>query len=261
MLQSYLVRGLKAGLVAGLAFGLFVALLANPMIGAAEELAGEHDHVGDHDHGGAGEDAGHHAHSEDGLLGAVSTDAVSVLGGVFWASLLGVAAFGLVFYFLEPAIPGPPGVQSALVAAGGFVTISGAPWLVLPPQPPGVEQALSVDTRLVLSVGLMVAGFVACLAAGALYTRFRARGRSQAFLAAGLPLLGLVSLALLAPANPVTGALPDSLVAAFRAQVLFGQVLVWGLLAGVHARLLGRESGSDSFANEPAGYERSTPAD
>jgi len=256
MLEGYLVRGLKAGLVAGVALGLFVALLANPMIGAAEQFAGE----GDHDHG-THADGGHAEHEaggagDSGLLSVLTAETVGVLGGVFWGLLLGVG-FGLAFYVLEPALPGAAAGKSALVAAGGFVTVSGAPWLVLPPQPPGVEQTLATDTRLLLYAGLMLAGLAACLAAGYVSRRLRSLGRGPAALGAAVPLCLLVVLAALAPAAPVEQAVPASLVAAFRAQVVFGQLLVWTLLAAAHARLLRREA--DGTATEFPDLEDPTP--
>ncbi|AQL43968.1 hypothetical protein BV210_15225 [Halorientalis sp. IM1011] len=251
MLESYLVRGLKAGLVAGVALGLFVALLANPMIAAAEGLAGEgggHSHAdGGHADGGSG---GHHAgegghsHGGDasGVLDVVPAPLISVVGGVFWGLLLGVVAFGLAFYFLEPAIPGTGATKSAVAAAVGFVTVSGAPWLVLPPQPPGVEQALSVDARLPIYAGMMLAGLTACLLAGYTYNRLRDDGRARALAGAAVPFALLVGLAIALPTNATTQSLPAAFVAAFRAQVLFGQLMVWGLLAGTHAWLADGDS-------------------
>ncbi|SDG05861.1 CbtA family protein [Halorientalis regularis] len=249
MLESYLVRGLKAGLVAGVALGIFVAVLANPMIAAAEGLAG--DHGGHHASDGSG---GHHAgegghghgghESASGVLGVVSAPLISVAGGVFWGLLLGVVTFGLAFYFLEPAIPGTGAIKSAIAAAGGFVTVSGAPWLVLPPQPPGVEQALSTDARLWLYAGMMLAGLSACLLAGYAYTRLRDRGRGHALAGAAVPFCLLVGLAFVLPANPTTQSLPAAFVAAFRAQVLFGQAIVWTLLAGTHAWLSAEGDGT-----------------
>ena len=242
MLESYLVRGLKAGLVAGVALGLFVAILANPMIAAAEGLAG--DHGGHHSSEGSG---GHHAgegghghgghESASGVLGVVSAPLISVGGGVFWGLLLGVVTFGLAFYFLEPAIPGSGATKSVIAATGGFVTVSGAPWLVLPPQPPGVSQALSTDARLGLYAGMMLAGLSTCLLAGYAYTRLRDGGQVRALAGAAVPFCLLVGLAFVLPANPATQSLPAAFVAAFRAQVVFGQAMVWTLLAGTHAWL------------------------
>ncbi|MFB6083286.1 MAG: CbtA family protein [Halorientalis sp.] len=243
MFEAYLVRGLKAGLVAGVAFGLFVAVLANPMIAAAEGLAGEsggHSHAGGH-HADGGHSTDGHADAS-GVPGVVPAPLVSVVGGAFWGLLLGVVTFGFAFYFLEPAIPGTGATRSLVAAAAGFVTASGAPWLVLPPQPPGVEGALSVDAQLAVYAGMMLAGLAACLLAGYAYNRLRDGGRVRALAGATVPFTLLVGPAVVLPANPATGSLPAAFVAAFRAQVLFGQLTLWALLAGTHAWLSNDDS-------------------
>jgi len=224
MLQSYLVRGLKTGLVAGLAFGVFVALVANPLVGFTEALAGSHDH----------------GEATTGVLDTVSTDAVSVVAGVFWGLLLGVVAFGVVFYFLEPAIPGAEDTASYLVGGAGFLTVSGAPWLVLPPQPPGVESAIPVDARLLWYAGAMLAGALACALAGYVYNRVQSRGRGRALLAAVVPLGTLLVLPFVAPGTTGATALPSAATFGFRALVVVGQLGLWLVLAATHAWLLGR---------------------
>lgn len=250
MLRAYLVRGLKTGLVAGLVLGLFVALLANPMIAAVEGLAGEPGSAGDgegHDHGAHNQEG--HADGDHGVVSATTASAVGVLSGVFWGLLLGVGAFGLVYYFLEPAIPGSTAVQSALVAAGGFLAVSGVPWLAFPPQPPGVDPALSVDVRLVAYGALVVAGLAACLAGGYACERLKTRSRGWALVGGLAPMGVLAAVALLAPVPPVEHSLSASLVTAFRAQIVFGQVLVWTALAATHAWLCRRDAGD---APDPA---------
>lgn len=254
MLRAYLVRGLKTGLVAGLVLGLFVALLANPMIAAVEGLAGEHADAGageSHDHGAHDQGAhdGGHAAGDHGVVSATTASAVGVLSAVFWGLLLGVGAFGLVYYFLEPAIPGSTAVQSALVAAGGFLAVSGVPWLAFPPQPPGVEPALSIEVRLVLYGTLVVAGLAACLAGGYACERLKTRSRGWALVGGLAPMGVLAAVALLAPVPPVEHSLSASLVTAFRAQIVFGQVLVWTALAATHAWLCRRDAGD---APDPA---------
>lgn len=258
MVRRYLWRGLKAGLVAGLALGLFVALLANPMIGAAEEIAGEHDHGAE---GAGGHDAGGHHDGEASLVSTATTNAVGVLSGVFWGLLLGVLAFGLAFYVLEPALPGSDTVKSLLVGIGGFVTVSAGPWLVLPPQPPGIEHALGTDLRLVIYAGMVLASLAACLAAGYAYTRLRSSGRARAVVGAAAPLGLLAVVAVLLPVPGAAQTLPASLVAAFQAQVVFGQVVVWTLLASAHAWLLGRDRDGGVADADPASSPTIRPTD
>lgn len=215
MLAEHLRRGGLAGLAGGLAYGLFVALVGRNLLALAERFEG----------GGHGGDA-------------VSA-AASVAGGVLWGLLLGVVAFGVAYYLLEPAIPGPPALRSYLLGAAGFVTVSAAPWLVLPPQPPGVEQALPTATRLTLYAAMAVAG--AAASALALYGLGAAwRREPRAALLVPLALLVVAVPALLAPANPASGPAPPALVATFRWVSVFGQAGLWFVMASVHALLARR---------------------
>ncbi len=231
-----MTRGVKAGLVAGLAFGLLVALVANPLVAFADELGHEGGHATD------GQHADHHA-AHDGAVSAAVTNAVSAVSGVLWGVLLGGVVFGVAFALLEPAIPGTGAAKSYVLAAAGFLTVSGAPWLALPPQPPGAEQTLPTATRLPLYAGMMVAGALACLLAGALYLRVRERrGRVVATVAASLSLGLLAVPAALAPTNEVTHSLPAALSSGLVGLVVLGQAFLWLALAAVHARLRRRST-------------------
>jgi len=129
-----------------------------------------------------------------------------------------------------------------VLAAAGFVTVSGAPWLVLPPNPPGVEAALGTTTRLVIYAAMMVAGALACTLAVVAYRRGRdAAGRPAGALAASAPLLALATVGVLAPVPTATagGALPDALAASVLGTVAFGQAVLWLVLAATHAHLHG----------------------
>ncbi|MFB6206386.1 MAG: CbtA family protein [Haloglomus sp.] len=247
MLSAYALRGLKAGVVAGLAFGLFVVLVASPLVAVAEERAGHHAEGGEH----GSEHAAHEAANGHVAVGplAVPTTVLGtltdLLGGVGWGALLGVG-FGVVYYLLEPAIPGAGDVPVFLLGAAGLVTISGAPWLAVPPQPPGVEGA-SLDVRGLWYGGALLAGAVACLASGACYRRLTASGRDSRLsaLVAALPLAALLGLAVVSPV--ATGSGPSGpFAAAYRGVVLAGQVGLWLVLtttfARLHRRGLDRES-------------------
>lgn len=236
MFADYVLRGLKAGLVAGLAFGLFVALVGNPMVGFAETAG--HDHA----------DAAH----GDAAVSEHVTELVSVVAGVCFGGLLG-AAFGLAYSFLEPGLPDGDAGSYALAAAG-FVTVSGAPWLVLPPQPAGVEQTLGTDARLSWYAAMMVAGALACVLSGYAYRRFESRvGRPAAVAAAAVPLALLAVPAAFAPANPARGAVPAGLAASFSGLVVFGQLGLWFALASGHAWLLRRDRRYRDFGTRSVG--------
>ena len=220
MLTNYVTRGLKAGLIGGIAFGLFMALVGNPFIGYAETF----EHTGHH-HGGP-------------VVSGIVTTIVSIVGGALVGILFGAVVFGAVFYFLEPAIPGAAGSKSYVLGAAGFVTVSGAPWLVLPPQPPGIEQALAIDTRLVWYLGMMIVGALACGVAGYAHTRLRSQyGLLVGIIGSVAALAVLPFVAALAPSNATSGPIPGSLAYVFQATVAVGQVGLWFVLASAHVWL------------------------
>lgn len=235
MIRSYVERGLLAGSAGGLAFGLFVALVGNPLVGYVEELghaAGEGQHSG-----AAASEAAHHA--GEGLLPGAVTSAVSVSGGILWGLLLGAVFFGVVYYFFEPAIPGEGATKRYVLAGAGFVTVSGAPWLVLPPQPAGVEATLPTETRILWYGGMLLAGAAVCLLAGLVYRRLSLRGarRPVATVAALAPLALLAIPVVAAPAAGATGEVPAEMALAYRGFVVFGQATLWFFLASVHVWL------------------------
>ena len=212
---GYLERGALAGVVGGLVYGSYIALVGNKFVDGLEQF----------EHG--------HSYAEPAVSGLTAA-LVSVGGGVLWGLLLGVTAFGVAYYFLEPALP--EGMAGRLTLAGaGFLVVSGAPWLVLPPQPPGVEHSLATGTRTLWYAGMMGAGGVA---AGLCLLLFqRVRDRTLAPLVGLAPLLVLLVPVVLAPPNQVHGDVPPALAAAFRSTVLFGQVTLWATVASVHTWL------------------------
>lgn len=243
-LIEHVTRGLKAGAFGGLAFGLFVALVGNPLVAYAETF--------EHGHGGGP------------VVPETATIAVSVGGGVLLGVLLGAVVFGAAFYFVEPAIPGPVEARSYLLAAAGFVTVSGSPWVLLPPQPPGVEQALATDVRLTWYAIMMAVGAAACLLSGYAYSRLRARHGPALGLLGALVAFGLIpAAAVVGPANAVTGSIPADLAYVFRAVTAVGQVGLWLVIAGAHALMLRRDRGAGSAEPGPEPLDRhdTAPAD
>ncbi|MFB6223389.1 MAG: CbtA family protein [Haloarcula sp.] len=218
MAADYLERGAVAGVAGGLVYGLFVATVGNAFTKGLETF--------EHGHGGGGP-----------VVSELTTTVASIGGGVLWGLLFGVAVFGMAYFFLEPAIPGSGATKRLALAAAGFMTVSGTPWLVLPPQPPGVEQALGTETRLVWYAGLMALGAVVAVLAGLAYRRTKNRHTAVTLGAMALPLALLAVPVAVAPANPVHGDVPATLVAAYRWTVVFGQLLLWATIAGVHAWL------------------------
>lgn len=264
MLATYLKRGVKAGVIAGLVFGLFIALFANPLVAFADELGHESGHGGGdyHEHA-AGEHHGDHGgEHHDSAVSMTVMNGVSIVSGVLWGVLLGGVVFGIAYYFLEPAIPGTNGAKSYLLAAAGFVIVSGAPWLVLPPLPPGAVQTLPTETRLILYGGMMIAGALVCLLAGFAYGRLReTHGRITAAAIAVLP-FGLLAIPVVfAPSNPAQSTLPPELATGLVGMIVFGQAMLWLLLAGVHTQLCQRSTNGRAPEPEITSTDTAATAD
>lgn len=235
MFVDYVARGVKAGVVAGLLFGLFVAAVVTPIISHAEAVT-------------RGHDAATHGHADGGsVVSPMITETVGVLSGVLWAVLLGTVVFGVGFYLLEPLLPGRGRSQSYALAVMGFVSVSGAPWLVLPPRP-GVAASLPAETRVGLYGGMLVGGVALCLVALVAYDRLRTRGRGRvvATVAAGLILTPLAVPAGFAPPPGGENGLPPDLTAGLFGLIVFGQILLWLCLAVVHAGLHNDRSHADA---------------
>ncbi|MXR40598.1 hypothetical protein GRX01_04455 [Halobaculum sp. WSA2] len=239
MLAGYLVRGVKAGLVAGVVFGLFVALVANPLVAFADDRAHADGAVHDHDH--AAEGAG-----TEGVFPSVVTDAVGVVSGVLWGVLLGTAVFGAAFYFLEPIVPGDGAARSYVFGAAGFLTVSVAPWLVLPPAVPGVERTLDPNAATAVYLAATLAGGVASVLGMYAYTRTRPdHGRLVAGVAGVAPwgMLAAAAVSLVGvPTVATPTGIPAGLATGLTGVVVFGQALLWLVLAGAHARLRERSA-------------------
>jgi hypothetical protein len=219
MSRGILERGALAGVAGGLVYGLFLATVGNAFTVGLETFESGHSHGG------------------GPVVSELTTAAVSVGGGVLWGLLFGIAVFGMGYYVFEPALPGDGAMQRLTLAAAGFLVVSGAPWLVLPPQPPGVEQALSTDTRLLWYGGMMVAGASVVGFSGLAYRRTADRATALTVAATLAPLALLAIPVALAPANPAHGDVPAALVVAYRWMAVFGQLLLWATLAGVHTWL------------------------
>lgn len=234
MLTKYVLRGVKAGFVGGIVYGAFVALVGNPLIRYAETF----------------EEGGH---AGEPVVAGPVTNTVSVVGGVLFGILLGAVVFGAIYYFLEPALPGTGGTKSFLLAGAAFITVSGAPWLVLPPQPAGVDQALPTGVRITWYVIMMVIGAVACGLALAVYNRLRPRiGRPGATVSALVPFVLVFAVALVAPENSVSGPVPDGLAEVFRGVTAVGQLGLWLVLASTHVWLLQRDRDGGVLGGSPS---------
>ena len=213
-------RGVAAGGLAGVAYGLFTWLVTTPLIEHVERLSGAHDH-------GPGEGAT--------LVGETVTAAVSAGGGVLWGVLLG-AAFGVAYFLFEPALPGDD-LSAYVLAGAGFLTTSVAPWTVLPPVVPGTEHAYGPDVRVALYVGLMGVGALVAAASLLGYARVAdRRGWVLGAVAGGVPLAALALLAVVAPPTVAAVEASADVAGAFRWLVAFSQASLWMLIAASYRR-------------------------
>jgi hypothetical protein len=227
MFARYLQRGVAAGVVAGIAYAAYMVFVGNPLseyVHEAESGAG-HDHGHAHAH-----EAGAHAHEAGTVVSETTVAAVSAGSGLLWAILLG-GVFAVALYLLEPAVPGPSAAKPYLLAAAGFLTVSGVPWLVLPPAAPGAEHAYGIDARLGIYVGLVALGAITVAAAAAAYERGRSHGVGAGLAAGALPFAVVVALSLAAPTVTTHPGLPTDLVSAYRALAVLSQAALWLLVA------------------------------
>jgi predicted cobalt transporter CbtA len=225
MFKRAVRRGVTAGAVAGLGYGLYVAVVATPLIRYAETF----------------ETDGPGTAAVPELVASV----LSIGGGVLYGILLGAFAFGVAFYLVEPAIPGGPRLQRSLVAAAGFLVVSGVPWLVLPPVPPGVEHSLPTDVRLSWYGASMVVAAFACGCAIWVYNRLaRDHGSLVAPTAAPVGLAPIALLVAAAPTSRVAGPVPPRVAAVFTVVTVVGQIGLWVLLAAAHWWLTRRAGGA-----------------
>ncbi|QLG48426.1 CbtA family protein [Natrinema halophilum] len=237
MLVEYLERGILAGVIAGIAYGAYVAFVANPLISYMETVAEAGDSSRGHAHeaGNHASIVGEHAHTAGEEAHAVSeamTATISVGGGVLWGILLG-GIFALAYYVLEPALPGRGNVKACVLAGAGFLTVSGAPWLVLPPTTPGASQAYDPSLRVGIYLGMMVVGAVVATASVQVYQRVSTEHRLLGVVTAAAPIVALVaSTTVGAPTIVEAGGMPAELVTVFRGLTALSQAALWTCIAG-----------------------------
>ncbi|EMA38939.1 CbtA family protein [Halobiforma nitratireducens] len=244
MIVDYFRRGVVAGVATGLAYGLYLVFVGNPLSEYLHEA--QHDHGHDHGHG--------HSHDHGHAVSETTTAIVSAGSGVLWAILLG-GLFATALYFLEPALPGTDAVGPYVLAAAGFVTVSGVPWLVLPPAAPGAEQLYTIEARLGIYVALVGLGAVVSAAAIGGYRRTASRSRLLGVTVGAVPLLATaIVLPLVAPSIVTHPDLPGDLVAAYQALAVLTQAGIWFGLAFTVDRLRGRDRRRTATDRTRAGH-------
>ncbi|MXV63839.1 cobalamin cluster protein [Natronorubrum sp. JWXQ-INN-674] len=234
MIVDYLQRGILAGVVAGLAYGMYMAFVANPLSEYLHDTQHEHGHD-EHGHDDHGHGHGHGEHVHEHAEHAVSettTALVSIGSGALWAIFLG-GLFALALYVLEPALPGPDGIKTYVLAGAGFISVSVTPWLVLPPAAPGAEQLYSIESRLAIYVALIALGAVVSAASIAAYRRTATRHPAIGVAAGAVPIAAMLAVVpSITPTVVTHPELSSALVSAYRALAVLSQAAIWVLLAG-----------------------------
>ena len=235
MFMRYLKHGLLSGSVAGLAYGLFIAQVANPLVGYLEHT--QHGH-------------GHGAAATPAV--AESTAAlVSIGGGLLWAVFLG-GCFGIGLYVFEPALPGRPAIRRLVLAGSGFLMVSAVPWLVLPPSAPGAEQLLAINTQFLLYGGLVVLGGLVAAGCVSIYPRLASRHRWLAVGGSITPILVVAGvLSAVAPTLVRHPELSPALVTAYQAIIMLSQGSIWLLIAATFGWLQRRTTLGSTTADSP----------
>lgn len=207
MVTQYLRRGIAAGTVAGIIMAGYLSLMFWLPIHHSE--------------------TGPHHHSAETAL-TLST-MIDIGSSMLWGVLLGLI-FALVYFIFERSLPGSTRVKPYTLAIAGFVTVSGGPWLLLPPTPETIIQPLGETTRSLLYFGGMVGGGVATSGSFHLYRRISAEPISRQLLVSLTPIWLLIStsialhLVILPVSVPVESASVIIIVAT-------GQLLLWVVIA------------------------------
>ncbi len=232
-LRSVIALALVVGVLAGLASALLHTVIGEPLVRDAIAI----------------EQARDAAAAVPGQPGEPELISRTVQSGIGLFAALGLsgAAFGLLFalafWGLRGGRPDPFG-RALVAGAVLFGSLSLAPWLKYPPNPPAVGNPDTLDRRQALYVSLIALSLVVGLLAVALSSRLRRWPHHQRNAAVTLAVLAPIAVALaLLPAAPDPVDAPATLIWRFRLASLGGNALLWtvltigvGLLAAEAAR-------------------------
>ncbi len=126
------------------------------------------------------------------------------------------------------------------LGAAGAWSLTVAPLVAIPPLPPGVESAWTVDERRAVFVVAVAIGVAGVVGAAVLWRRLSALPAWARLAAAGAPLAVALAVAGLAVPRETIGDSPPGLVWDFRLVSVAGQLLLWGALGLVGALILRR---------------------
>ncbi|WP_267595611.1 CbtA family protein [Carbonactinospora thermoautotrophica] len=226
---ALLRRGLLAGLLAGLFAGLFGLAAAEPTIGAAIRLEGEHAHA----HTAGGEPAEQEVFSR-GVQQFGLVVATTVTGGS-----LGLL-FGLVYAGVYARDRRErPWRQALALAAAGFVGVFLLPFLKYPANPPAVGDPATVNQRTAAWLMAIVLGVLGVGLAWWARRRLAEQGRPEPVQHLAMAAIVVAALAgiWLLPANTDPIEVPAHLLWQFRLLSVATQLVLWGGLGAVFGLL------------------------
>lgn len=241
--RNFLTRGLLAGLIAGLvAFGV-ARVVGEPSLDSAISL----EESGSSVHAEAA--TGSTKASMDAGAGTtvVPRDLQSTLGLLTGTVVIGLALGGLMgvmtAVFIGRLGRVSPRATALAVAAAGFVVVCLVPFLIYPPNPPGIGDATSIDTRSSLYFALLAISTLCAGLAGFLGTRLRTRigGWYASLVGIGGYVVAMCVAAQCLPTYDYVGTgYPAQLLFQFRLGSLLTQAALWATIGVVLAELTHR---------------------
>jgi len=226
-LTRFLRTGVVAGVVAGAVLALVLIALGEDVIGraVAREAASAHDH--------------------DEMFTRSTQTAGGVLGALFYGTSLGVL-FATVFAVLRHRLHLVSDFRrAALVAAAGWTGAVLVPFVLYPPNPPGVGSSGSVDDRTIQYLIAVLWGLVSVYTAARVARQLQRAQRTEPVIAAvALTIFAalLVLAALVLPEPASANDVPADLVWSFRLRSLAGTSACWTVLGIVFGALTQRNT-------------------
>jgi predicted cobalt transporter CbtA len=232
MVRNLLIRGMIVGLVAGLFAVGFAKIFGEPQVDRA--IAFESELAAQKGEAEAPELVSREVQSGLGLLTGVLVYSTG-LGGLF--ALVFASMHGRVGRLSARA-------TSALLAAGGFVSVILVPFLKYPANPPSVGDPETIGMRTSLYFVMIAVSIAALALAVSLARRLAARhgGWNATLLALAAYVVIIVATQLLLPAvNEVPDAFPAVVLWKFRVASLGIQMVLWTTLGLLFGALADRE--------------------
>ncbi|GAB3228371.1 CbtA family protein [Mycolicibacterium hippocampi] len=209
-MQKLIGIGAGAGAVAGLAAFGYARVQVAPLIRQAIDYEEERSHAlsemaGEHDHG----------HGHELFTRAVQENVGAGVGVIGFGVVVGIL-FAVAYAVLSTSLAGrgrsvDSTCLSTCLGMAGFLTVSLAPFIFYPGNPPGVGQEVTSGHRTVAYLVLLIASVAAASVLAAVALRYAPRvGTWTSVIAACWSYVGVIALA--ATILPKVHEVPDALV-------------------------------------------------